>query len=219
MPKKDNSIKVGMKIGDLFLIEEIKKNKKTYFKCECSICNRISIKRKDNIKYNKGMYHKHCRYLLKNVNQRFIHAWENMRSRTTNPNFKEYNNYGGRGINSDAYKYFIDFYDDLYLSYLQHIKEYGEDDTTLDRIDTNKNYQKDNLKWSTRKEQNENLLCTFLVKCINKKDKNDVIIFNSLKDCSNYFNIHPEAIKNRAFNKNKKFIKELGYDFEIYNKY
>jgi hypothetical protein len=41
----------------------------------------------------------------------------------------------------------------MYESYLEHVKQYWEKDTTIDRIDSNWNYCKDNCKRSTIKEQ------------------------------------------------------------------
>ena len=69
------------------------------------------------------------------------------------PDFKRY---GGRGISSDSWKYFIDFYDDMYESYLEHVSQYGEKETTLERINNNDDYRKDNCRWATLSEQQSN---------------------------------------------------------------
>lgn len=44
----------------------------------------------------------------------------------------------------------------MYESYENHIKEYWEKNTTIDRIDSDWNYCKENCKRSTRAEQNCN---------------------------------------------------------------
>jgi hypothetical protein len=45
----------------------------------------------------------------------------------------------------------------MYESYLKHVKQYGEKQTTLDRINSNDHYYKNNCKRATYKEQNNNL--------------------------------------------------------------
>ena len=51
---------------------------------------------------------------------------------------------------------FEDFKKDMYESYLEHISIYWIKDTSIDRIDSNWNYCKENCRWATCKEQTEN---------------------------------------------------------------
>lgn len=51
---------------------------------------------------------------------------------------------------------FENFYEDMGDSFNEHIKEFGEKDTSIDRINVSGNYCKDNCKWSTVKEQGNN---------------------------------------------------------------
>lgn len=66
-------------------------------------------------------------------------SWHDMKERCTNPNCKVYKYYGGRGISYDPrWEKFSNFYADM-----------GEkpEGLTLDRIDVDGNYHKDNCRW------------------------------------------------------------------------
>jgi len=97
--------------------------------------------------------------------QRLRNIWRGMRHRCYDINEPAYKLYGERGIIvQDSWKdNYFNFEDDLYDSYIKHVKEYGEKDTTLDRIDYNGNYELSNVRWATRKEQANNRRTNFIV--------------------------------------------------------
>jgi hypothetical protein len=88
-------------------------------------------------------------------NSRFYRIYHGMRSRCNNKNGPVYYRYGGKGIRVE-WKTYWDFKRDMYKPYLQHVKKHGKEDTSIDRIDGNKNYCKENCRWATMKEQNSN---------------------------------------------------------------
>jgi hypothetical protein len=91
--------------------------------------------------------------------------WGGMKSRCENSNQLVYKHYGARGIkvewmNAD------DFCADMLGSYKEHLVHHSELNTTIDRIDTNGNYSKNNCKWSTRREQAMNRNTTRISKSL-----------------------------------------------------
>jgi hypothetical protein len=76
-------------------------------------------------------------------------AWMHMRRRCNNHASKYYYNYGGRGIRVCEEW-------DNYLIFLRDVGRAPSKDYSLDRIDVNGNYEPGNVRWATRKEQNNN---------------------------------------------------------------
>lgn len=77
------------------------------------------------------------------------HIWEGMKSRCLYTKNVSYKYYGGRGIT---------VCDRWLHSFENFLEDIGErpDGLSLDRIDVNGNYEPDNCKWSSPKEQRSN---------------------------------------------------------------
>lgn len=83
---------------------------------------------------------------------KFWRVYRNMVNRCTKPNSSYYYLYWGRWIKCewDSYK---SFRNDMYDSYLEHCAKYWEKETTIDRINSDGNYCKENCRWATCVEQ------------------------------------------------------------------
>ena len=81
---------------------------------------------------------------------KLYHIWNGLSGRCLNPNNKDYDNYGGRGITvCDEWRKPENFFGWAFLN------GYNVD-LTLDRIDCNKGYSPDNCRWITSEGQQRN---------------------------------------------------------------
>lgn len=139
----------------------VRKIKNLYF-CACDCGRRRSVAKKELRRKDKRAI-KSCGCLQieavirighKNTthghnNTPTFRSWTSMKSRCKNPNTLEYKNYGGRGIT---------VCDEWINDFSQFLNDMGErpENMTLDRIDVNKGYYKENCRWASIKTQNNN---------------------------------------------------------------
>jgi hypothetical protein len=96
----------------------------------------------------RAYYHRHKKERRAYIKGRpELRAFIDAKYRCTTPEYRQYKDYGGRGI-----KFLLGSWLDIIAS-IGHrpSKEY-----TLDRIDNDGHYEIGNLRWATRKEQIQN---------------------------------------------------------------
>lgn len=151
---------IGMKFNHVTVVSRNKEHKGNgkYYNCICD-CGRTFVRRKDSI-YNPQ--NKTCGFCMRerhgDTGTRLYEIYQNMKARCYYEHSPHYDNYGGRGIT--VCKDWLNSYNKFKKWALEH----GYEETlTLDRINTNGNYEPSNCRWATRKQQSRNLRNNHLV--------------------------------------------------------
>lgn len=126
---------------------------KSYWTCECE-CGTIKVISKCDLRSGKtqscGCLHKEKHTTHGNVGSNkktpTYCSWQTMKQRCNNPKDPNFHHYGGRGIK--IHEEWIDF-----SVFLRDMGERPSLKFSLDRIDTNGNYEPNNCKWSTMSDQ------------------------------------------------------------------
>lgn len=141
---------IGLKFGGYTILEKIPPR---HFKCQCN-CGQIVLVNQGNLKRNqvgciKCLNPKPPLHTTHGLHRSPTYrTWADMLNRCNNQNIPAYAIYGARGIRVDPeWKKFKNF-----------LKDMGQRSSsqTLDRIDSNGDYCKNNCRWATRFEQGQN---------------------------------------------------------------
>lgn len=155
----------GRRFGKLFVLERVESYRKIpRWLCQCD-CGKTRTIRGAELRYGKTKTCG-CRNVSRENNPFYRHGmtaghfwrkWYSVKQRCLNKSSSTYYKYGAKGISiPDKWIGFDGFREDMEDSYLSHVEEYGEKETTLDRVDPFKSYSKENCRWATNRQQARN---------------------------------------------------------------
>lgn len=156
---------------ELFNIRQKNGKNLQMYKCKCDCGNFINVRRRSLVggrTRSCGCLLEESRHKIKHglTKTRFYSIWHHIKGRCLNPNDDGYPIYGGRGISvCDEWLDFENFKNDMYDEYVEKSNIYGEENISIDRINTNGNYCKENCRWATQKQQCNNVRDNTMVLC------------------------------------------------------
>ncbi|AKQ08334.1 HNH endonuclease [Bacillus phage PBC2] len=204
----DNKEMIGKIIGIFTVLDRVNKpthlkKKDSYWLCRCE-CGNEKVIPKEFLLNGYPKCEK-CNSRNRNDDMRMYKIWHKMIGRCNHKDTEAYSKYGAKGVVvSEGWLTYDVFYNDMINEYRMHVSNHGQDDTTLDRINVDKGYSKDNCRWATRLEQNRNKTTTI-------KTIVDGVEYTTLIDLSKAYDIDYKVLQDRYSKgwRGRKLVEEV----------
>lgn len=137
--------------------------------------------RKEN---SKKLHFKHGHAKNNKMSSEYV-SWQRMIQRCQNLGYGNYQNYGGRGITV------CDRWKNSFVSFLEDMKEKPFKNAQLDRINTDGDYEPNNCRWVSCKENSRNRKNNLVIEWNNQK--------KTLSEWSEVLNINKNTLRDRIY--------------------
>lgn len=197
---------IDNRYGRLVVIKKAKIKPKSHArwicKCDCGTIKEVNGRYLREGKIKSCGCHKRDQTIKRNTKHgksksKLYNVWCTIKQRCNNPKSEFYHRYGGRGIKV------CDEWNDYKPFYFWAIKNGYDESLTIDRIDNDGNYEPNNCRWATIKQQSNN------------RSNNNVLTINgeelNITQISKKYGISRQTIYRRYYKQNlrgKDLIKE-----------
>ena len=200
----------GERYGKLTVVSlhSVDKGGNTKWNCKCE-CGGTSVSYRQNLRNGKatscGCFQKENMSKIKTTHGQSrggkvsstYKVWDSLKGRCTNTEHNQYADYGGRGIT--VCERWLESFDNF-------LEDMGEKPSkmSIDRIDNNKGYSKENCRWATNKEQIDNRRNTYVF-TINGKE------YASSSEAEKELGLYRGAVNDRCRRKHDGYERKLKY--------
>ena len=157
MSNRKRNIVIGQRFNSLTIVKEVEPYinpasnqaiRKFLCKCDCGNTTNITLSNISKTLSCGCKKNHHTKHSM--IDSPEYKSWRAMKARCLNPNHTAYKNYGGRGIK------ICDEWKDSFEQFISDLGKRPSLNHTLDRIDSDGNYQPSNCRWATYKQQANN---------------------------------------------------------------
>lgn len=173
-----NEVFLGAQFGKLVVISERTEEhqSRVRVRCECGNEKTVYVHHLGKLTNSCGCGIRAARTTHGMSGSNEYRIWEGILQRCSNPGYKHWSDYGGRGITVC----------EQWMKFENFLADMGPRPTpahSVDRIDVNGNYEPDNCRWATPKEQSNNRRISYMCRNGHPRQGDNVLIVSGHKRC------------------------------------